>query len=323
MESNRETENSIRIMRSIKGKEGEGKEVKGKEGSQCKKMFTIREVRYDNKDFIRLCGELDCYLNAAIGGEDKREKYKKYNHLDTMDYVAIVYDGEKAVGCGALRRYSNTEIEVKRVFLQEEYRGRNIGGILLGNLVEKARELGFQRMILETGLFLDASLRLYRRFGFERIPNYGGYQNMEESYCMAREIGADAVLYCEGRRATSEQLYELFHSVGWMSARYVDRMENAYKNAGLVVTAWRQDRLIGLAEVLDDGELTAYIHYLLVEPQEQGKGIGRHLIEMVREHYKNYLYLLVISENRDVASFYQKTGFNAAEGTVVFQIMGE
>lgn len=292
-------------------------------GIEYAETITVKEVHYDNKDFIRLCCELDSYLNEAIGGEDKREKYKKYNHLDTMDYVVLVCDGERAVGCAALRRYSDTEIEVKRVFLQEAYRGRNIGGTLIENLVEKAKMLGFQRMILETGLFLEASVRLYRRFGFERIRNYGDYQNMEESYCMGREIGEDAVLYCEGRRATSEQLYQLFHSVGWMSAQYTDRMEKAFRSAGLVVTAWRQDRLIGLAWVLDDGELTAYMHYLLVDPQEQGKGIGRHLVEMVKEHYKNYLYLVVISENKEAAAFYRKAGFNAVEGRVALQILGE
>lgn len=283
----------------------------------------IREVHNDNEDFIRLCGELDSYLNIAIGGEDKREKYKKYNHLETMDYVALVYDGGNAVGCGALRSYSDAEIEVKRVFLRKDYRGRNIGGMLFKNLVEKAEELGFRRMILETGLFLEASVRLYRRFGFERIPNYGAYEKMEESYCMGREIGANAVIYCVGRRATREQLYQLFHSVGWMSARYADRMVKAFAGAGLIVTAWRQDRLVGLTEVLDDGELTAYMHYLLVEPKEQRKGIGRHLVEMVKEHYKNFLYLVVISENKEVAVFYEKTGFEAEEDGAVLQILRE
>ena len=164
-------------------------------------METVRLVKvyYDHKDFIKLCGELDSYLNMAIGGEDKREKYKKYNHLDTMDYVVLAYAEDIAVGCAALRRYSDTEIEVKRVFLQDAYRGRNIGGMLLQNLIDKAEKLGFDRMILETGLFLDASVRLYRRFGFERISNYGDYQNMEESYCMGREIGKDAIVYCEGK----------------------------------------------------------------------------------------------------------------------------
>ena len=153
----------------------------------------LAEVQYDSEDFIRLCGELDSYLNAAIGGEDKREKYKKYNHLDTMDYVVLAYAGEKAVGCAALRRYSDIEVEVKRVFLQDAFRGRNIGGMMLQHLVEKAGRMGFQRMILETGLFLAASVRLYRRFGFERIPNYGAYRNMEESYCMGRQLGSDAI----------------------------------------------------------------------------------------------------------------------------------
>lgn len=150
--------------------------------------IVIREARCDDEEFIKLCGELDSYLNIAIGGEDKREKYKKYNHLDTMDYVALAYADGEAVGCAALRAYSQTAVEVKRVFLREAYRGRNIGGMLLEKLVEKAKELGFREMILETGLFLEASVRLYRRFGFERIPNYGAYENMEESYCMGRKI---------------------------------------------------------------------------------------------------------------------------------------
>lgn len=283
----------------------------------------VREVRYDNEDFIRLCKELDSYLNEAIGGEDKREKYKKYNHLDTMDYVALACDGDIAVGCGALRRYSDSEIEVKRVFVRAAYRGRNIGGMLMRNLVEKAEGLGFGRMLLETGLFLPDSVRLYRRFGFERIANYGAYAAMEESYCMGRSIGEDEILYCEGRSASEEQLYALYDSVGWLSARYTERMAKAFRNAGLVVTAWRRDELVGLAEVLDDGELTAYMHYLLVKPEEQGQGIGSHLVKLVREHYKNYLYLVVISENGDVAAFYQKTGFDAAEGRRVMQILGE
>ena len=288
-------------------------------------METVRlvEVHYDHKDFIKLCGELDSYLNMAIGGEDKREKYKKYNHLDTMDYVVLAYVGDKAIGCAALRRYSDTEIEVKRVFLQDAYRGRNIGGMLLQNLIDKAKELGFARMILETGLFLDASVRLYRRFGFERIPNYGDYQNMEESYCMGREIGKDAIVYCVGRRATSEQLYRLFDSVGWMSARYAERMEKAFRNAGLVVTAWKDNEPVGLMEALDDSELTAYIHYLLVDPKEQGRGIGTHLLRMAQEYYKDYLYLLVISEKQELVDFYKKTGFDALGNAVPLKIVGK
>lgn len=93
------------------------------------KQMEMKAVNYDNADFILLCEDLDAFLNIAIGGESKREKYKKYNHLDTMDLVLVAYDNGNAIGCGALRKYSEQEIEVKRVFVREEYRGQNIGGI--------------------------------------------------------------------------------------------------------------------------------------------------------------------------------------------------
>lgn len=155
---------------------------------QDMEQIEIKQVKSDNPDFIRLCQELDEFLNIAIGGEDKREKYKKFNHLDTMDYVLAAYDGEKAVGCGALREYSEEEVEVKRVFVREEYRGKNIGGLLLEGLIAEAKESGYQRMLLETGEFLASSVRLYARYGFERIPNYGQYENMSESLCMGRSL---------------------------------------------------------------------------------------------------------------------------------------
>lgn len=151
-------------------------------------QIRIQQVQNENEDFILLCEELDEYLNQAIGGECRREKYKKFNYLDTMDYVVIAYDGQEAVGCGALRKYSAEEIEVKRVFVKENYRGNNIGGKMLENLIAQAKTRGYQRMLLETGEFLKSSVHLYSKYGFEKIENYGAYQDMEESLCMALEI---------------------------------------------------------------------------------------------------------------------------------------
>ena len=42
-------------------------------------QISLRQVDPDNQDFIRLCSELDLFLDIAIGGEAKREKYKKFN----------------------------------------------------------------------------------------------------------------------------------------------------------------------------------------------------------------------------------------------------
>lgn len=151
----------------------------------------IQQVENEDKDFILLCGKLDEYLNQAIGGESKREKYKKFNHLDTMDYVVVAYDEETPAGCGALRKYSEEEIEVKRVFVGEEYRGRHIGDMILENLVHQAKGMGFKRMLLETGEFLQASVHLYSKYGFEKVENYGAYKDMKESLCMALELNSN------------------------------------------------------------------------------------------------------------------------------------
>lgn len=283
-------------------------------------QISLQQVDSDNKDFVRLCNELDSFLDIAIGGESKREKYKKFNYLDTMDYVIIAYHNEEAVGCAALRKYSDTDIEVKRVFVRENYRGQNVGGLLLEQLILHAKKSGYQHIILETGSFLQASVRLYSRYGFEQIKNYGAYKNMKESLCMGLDIKEDRICYCLNRWISEEDLRELFESVNWLSARYADRLSKAFQNAGSVISAWENNKLVGLIEVLDDKELNAYIHYLLVRPSCQNRGIGASLIKRVKQIYENYLYLIVICENKNTVSFYEKLGFSAAEGTTALQI---
>lgn len=284
------------------------------------KNIVIKEVSYDDTDFICLCDELDSFLNCAIGGEDKREKYKKFNHLDTMDHVIVAYDDEAPVGCAALRKYSDENIEVKRVFVREDYRGKNIAGMLIENLIAYSKNMGYTRMILETGEFLKASVRLYLRYGFEKIPNYGEYADMSESFCMARSIKEDDIIFCENRWIDSEPLWELFSSVGWLSANYAQKLAVAFRNAGTVISAWQGERLVGLAEVLDDGELNAYIYYLLVAPDFQNRGIGSRIIEKVKDKYARYLYLVVICEKKDRVTFYERCGFVKGEGATPLQI---
>lgn len=280
----------------------------------------LQEVNSDNIDFIYLCKELDRFLNQAIGGEAKREKYKIFNRLDTMDYVVLAYDNQIPVGCAALRKYSDKEIEIKRVFVCKEYRGKNIGGIILERLISQAKAWNYKRMILETGEFLESSVRLYMRYGFEAIPNYGEYKNMTESFCMGRSIVEHDVTYCVNRWIMPEAIQELFESVGWISAGYANQLSMAFRKAGTVISAWKNNKLIGLIEVLDDGELNAYIHYLLVNPAYQQKGVGSSLIEKVKHKYKDYLYLVVICENKNTVPFYEDLNFSVAEGATPLQI---
>ncbi len=141
-----------------------------------------------NKDFIENCRLLDMDLDRRVGKKIKRDKYKKFNQLDEIQQAIVVYENNKTVGGGAIRKYDDENIELKRVFVHTEYQGQGIGSQLVFLLIEWAKELGYKRMILETGTLLVESCAVYNKLGFKVIPNYGPYANMPESLCMAKEL---------------------------------------------------------------------------------------------------------------------------------------
>lgn len=129
-----------------------------------------------------------------------------------------------------------------------------------------------------------------------------------------------AITYTDERNFTEEQSQRLFLSVGWVSGRYPRRLHKALMGSSTVFTAWDGDRLVGLVRVLDDTEMTAYLHYVLVDPQYQGQGIAGHLVEMVKEKYRDYLYIEVMPEESKNATFYERHGFTVMSDGVAMQI---
>lgn len=150
--------------------------------------MTFEHTNGRNKDFVELCHELDAYLNDIVGGEENRAEYIPYNSLDDIHDAFVVYDGEQAVGCAAIKRYDDESAEVKRVFIREEYRGQGISKRLMELSEQTAREQGYSSLILESGEILAEAMALYRRIGFQVIPNYGPYADMPESVCMKKKL---------------------------------------------------------------------------------------------------------------------------------------
>lgn len=270
-----------------------------------------------NPDFLTLTHELDIALNAAIGGFEKRTKFVQFNQPETMDCVILLYDqNEICIGCGAYRRYDNQTAEVKRIFVREENRGNHYSDIILKELISIAKDNHFTRLILETGYFLTASVHVYKKMGFYIIPNYPPYESMTESICMEMDISNEMqITYKTTKNFQTHDLVELFHSVDWISANYPTKLEKAINNSATVISAWDGNKLIGLMNALDDSSLTAYVHYLLVHPNYQKSGIGRTLVNHMKDHYKDYLYLLIMAETKNVVKFYTKQEFTINTAT--------
>ena len=103
-------------------------------------------------------------------------------------------------------------------------------------------------------------------------------------------------------------LADLFLSVNWPSGHFPDRLVAAMKGFECVYAAWDGDKLVGLISAMDDHSMTAYVHYLLVRPECQSKGIGHELVRLVRERYADYLRIIVIAYDDEVG-FYEGCGF--------------
>jgi GNAT superfamily N-acetyltransferase len=112
---------------------------------------------------------------------------------------------------------------------------------------------------------------------------------------------------------TEENLTALFKAVEWESAKFPEQLVEAIKGSHTVITAWDGNRLVGLANALSDGALTAYFHYVLVDPTYHGKGIGKEMMQRMLKKYSGFQTKVLISYP-NVVDFYEKLGFTKEDG---------
>lgn len=116
------------------------------------------------------------------------------------------------------------------------------------------------------------------------------------------------IIYRDIHDFNADDLENLFHSVDWSSGDYPDKLVMAMKNFKTVYSAWNEDKLVGMICAMDDGIMNAYVHYLLVDPKYQDRRIGRTLVNMVKEKYKDYMRIALIAYDNE-AHFYENCGF--------------
>ena len=131
------------------------------------------------------------------------------------------------------------------------------------------------------------------------------------------------IMYTDQKIYSENDVKQLFESVDWLSANYPERLKKALDNCETVYTAWDGDLLVGLINAIDDGELTAYAHYLCVNPTYQGQGIGKTLLNYIKEKYSSYLYIILIAENELLIQYYHQNGFECMNGRYVFMIQNK
>lgn len=130
---------------------------------------------YDRLDEVRtLFREYHKMLGIDLGFQNYDEELAtlpgKYLPPDGRLYV--IYLEDKLAGCIALRRYDATRCEMKRLFVRPQFRGLRLGRILAERIIEDAKAIGYQAMVLDTLKSLESAVTMYRRMGFEEIAPY-------------------------------------------------------------------------------------------------------------------------------------------------------
>ena len=149
-------------------------------------MLTYIKTTSDNIDFQYLVALLDEYLSFMDG--DDHSFYEQYNKIDTLKNVIVCYNNNSPVGCGAFKVIDDETVEIKRMFVRPEFRGKNIAFNLLKELEIWASELKYKACILETGIRQIEAVALYKKASYQITENYGQYKNIENSICMKKLI---------------------------------------------------------------------------------------------------------------------------------------
>ncbi|MDE5419493.1 GNAT family N-acetyltransferase [Labilibaculum sp. DW002] len=149
-------------------------------------MIQLKRTNSDNKYFIELVEILDADLKIR-DGED-HSFYSQFNKIDHIKYVVIAYECGKPVGCGAIKEYAHNVMEIKRMFVLPETRGKGVASKVLMELEKWTCELSFSKCILETGVKQPEAIGLYYKSGYQLIPNYGQYAGVDTSVCFEKHM---------------------------------------------------------------------------------------------------------------------------------------
>ena len=110
------------------------------------------------------------YLDIQHYEEEINHLEKKYGMPFGRLYLA--YCNGEAAGCLGLKNIDKKNCEMKRLYVKPQFRGKNIGKLLVQKIITEAKEIGYSHMLLDTLPFLEKAIYLYKQFGFYTIDSY-------------------------------------------------------------------------------------------------------------------------------------------------------
>ena len=152
-------------------------------------QLTIGVEPFDSADARRLIAALDAHLASRYPVEQRFGPNLKHEEVapGLGTFVIARVEG-RAIGCGAVRLLDPATVEVKRMYVEPEQRGRGVAKEILQHLEDAGRGLGAERAVLETGVYQDEAIGLYRRAGYLQVACWGEYSTSPTSVCYEKRL---------------------------------------------------------------------------------------------------------------------------------------
>ena len=131
---------------------------------------TAQDLDMARQLFREYAASLDFDLNFQDFDDELRRLPGDYVQPGGCLILAML-DAEP-VGCVALRRISGRICEMKRLYITPTRRGTGVGRLLVETIIDSARQIGYEKMRLDTVPSMDTARCLYASVGFEEIEPY-------------------------------------------------------------------------------------------------------------------------------------------------------
>jgi len=147
----------------------------------------LRDEAYDSPTAVELIAAVQQEYVVRYGGPDE-SPVQPGEFAPPHGRFVVGYVGTTPVATGGVRRVDATTVEIKRMYVVPDQRGRGYARTVLAHLEELARSLGADRVVLETGLKQPEAMQLYESAGYERIEGFGHYCGQELSVSYGKSL---------------------------------------------------------------------------------------------------------------------------------------
>jgi ribosomal protein S18 acetylase RimI-like enzyme len=148
--------------------------------NEAQYLQTIRELFQEYLEW----GNTKLYEEFSVKFDTSALVESSMQHLDWFmprhGRVLLGYVDDQPMGIACLKALTDSIGEIKRMYVRPEARNRGLGRALLNQLLKEARQIGYERVRLDSARFMTEAHKLYRRAGFHEIEAYEGSEIPKE-----------------------------------------------------------------------------------------------------------------------------------------------